>query len=236
MTTLFDGYRSDYGNVVEGSVRFSGLKHDFFLQAKVDILRRIIAARGLAGDDRLPRALDVGCGIGALHHFSRLLFEDLSSCDISADSADNPWVDYRAYEAPRLPYDDAAFDLAFAVCVVHHVPPAKWAGFVGEMRRVVRPGRIVCLIEHNPFNPLTKLAVMRCPFDEDAVLLNRWTSGKLLAGAGLKQVESDHFLLFQGPAACRGRSSGDCPAGRWVPNTPAARGCGQPCGAAVAFN
>ncbi len=201
MATLFDGYRSDYGDVVEDSVRFSGLKHDFFLQAKIDILRSIIASRGLAGDDRPLRALDVGCGIGALHPYGRTLFSELSGCDISAESidrakADNPWVDYRAYQAPRLPYDDAGFDLAFAVCVVHHVPPAEWPGFAAEMRRVVRPGGIVCLIEHNPLNPLTRLAVMRCPFDEDAVLLNRWTAEKLLAGAGLSEIESDHFLLF----------------------------------------
>ena len=39
------------------------------------------------------------------------------------------------------------------------------------MRRVVRPGGLLCIIEHNPFNPLTRLAVVRCEFDRDAVLL-----------------------------------------------------------------
>lgn len=201
MATLFDGYRSDYGDVVEESVRFSGLKHDFFLQAKADILHRIIAARGLGENGNAPKALDVGCGIGALHPFCRPLFPELSGCDISAESvdraqSDNPWADYRTYASPRLPYDDDVFDLAFAVCVVHHVPPADWPGFVAEMRRVVRPGGIVCLIEHNPLNPLTRLAVLRCPFDEDAVLLNSRTAQELLAGAGLSEIESDHFLLF----------------------------------------
>jgi len=72
-----------------------------------------------------------------------------------------------------LPYGDDCFNLAFAACVVHHVPPPDWPGFVAEMRRVVRPGGAVCLIEHNPLNPLTRLA-----------------------GAGLTEIESDHFLLF----------------------------------------
>ena len=50
------------------------------------------------------------------------------------------------------------------------------AGFVADMVRVTRPGGLVCVIEHNPLNPLTRLAVNRCPFDADAVLLR---SGQL---------------------------------------------------------
>lgn len=200
MTTLFDGYRSNYGEVVEDSVRFSGLEHGFFLRAKIDILGRILQQRGEAAS-RALRTLDVGCGIGALHPHGRDLFPDLSGCDISEESIDrarhdNPWVDYRSYRPPVLPYGDDAFDLAFAVCVVHHVPPEQWPVFVAEMRRVVRPGGIVCLIEHNPFNPLTKLAVLRCPFDADAVLLGRRRAERLLTSAGLKEIASQHFLLF----------------------------------------
>ncbi|TJW42050.1 MAG: SAM-dependent methyltransferase, partial [Mesorhizobium sp.] len=47
MSELFDGYRSSYGEVVEGSIRFSRLKHDFFLIAKADLLRRLVVERRL---------------------------------------------------------------------------------------------------------------------------------------------------------------------------------------------
>jgi SAM-dependent methyltransferase len=196
----FDDYRSSYRDVVEDSVKFSGLNHDFFLQAKIEVLEKTIAERRLGASQDI-KALDVGCGIGALHPFSRALLPNLSGCDISAGSIarareDNPWVDYRCYRAPDLPYDDETFDLAFAVCVVHHVPPAEWPSFIREMRRVVRPGGVVCIIEHNPLNPMTKLAVMRCPFDEDAVLLNRWKAEELLVSAGMKEVSAAHFLLL----------------------------------------
>ncbi|RAZ75259.1 class I SAM-dependent methyltransferase [Mesorhizobium atlanticum] len=201
MAALFDQYRSTYNRTVDESISFSGLKHDFFLQAKVEPLARVIAERGLAEGGAGVRALDVGCGIGALHPYVRPLFSTLDGCDISTESVarargDNPWVTYRDYPGPALPYADDTFDLAFAVCVVHHVPPEQWPAFVSEMRRVVRAGGAICLIEHNPFNPLTRLAVLRCPFDEDAVLISRHRAGRLLKAAGLADIDSRHFLLL----------------------------------------
>lgn len=107
-----------------------------------------------------------------------------------------PGVAYAAYAGPSLPYADATFDLAFAVCVAHHVPPEHWPNFFSEMRRVVRPGGVVAVIEHNPLNPLTRLAVLRCPFDEDAVLISRRKAGRLLQNAGLTEIDGRHFLVF----------------------------------------
>ena len=129
------------------------------------------------------------------------LFSSLSGCDISAESIarareENPGVAYAAYSGPSLPYADGTFDLAFAVCVAHHVPPEHWPDFFDEMRRVVRPGGAVAVIEHNPFNPLTRLAVLRCPFDEDAVLISRRKAGRLFQAAGLSEIEGEHFLMF----------------------------------------
>ncbi|WP_419907115.1 class I SAM-dependent methyltransferase [Hoeflea sp.] len=201
MATLFDGFRSNYGDVVEDSIGFSGLKHDFFLEAKARFLERLVKKRQLATTPDGPRTLDVGCGIGALHPYLSKVVPRLDGCDISEESiaranADNPWVSYRNYDAPRLPYADGVYDLAFAVCVMHHVPPADWPAFIDEMKRVVRPGGCVCIIEHNPLNPLTRLAVFRCPFDEDAVLLSHRKTAGLLASGGLRDVENEFFLLL----------------------------------------
>lgn len=201
MGQLFDDYRGNYGNVVDDSISFSGLKHDFFLVAKANLLHRLVHERGLRQAGRPVSALDVGCGIGALHGHLGGVFDQLSGCDISAGSiararSEHPDVAYKEYEAPNLPYEDGAFDLAFASCVLHHVPPPAWREFVGEMRRVVRPGGIACLIEHNPLNPLTRLAVFRCPFDEDAVLLSARKASGLFRDAGLSEIETEHILLL----------------------------------------
>ncbi len=197
---VFNAYRSNYEEVVQDSIGFSGLKHDFFLKAKADLLGRLVEARALGPAGQI-RALDVGCGVGALHPFLRSVLPNLSGCDISGESIDrarrdNLWVGYSEQEPETLPYRAESFDLAFAVCVLHHVPQKDWLAFVAEMKRVLRPGGIVCIIEHNPFNPLTRLAVLRCPFDEDAVLLRPGTTGRLLAESGFSSISSEHFLLF----------------------------------------
>lgn len=198
MAELFDAYKTTYGATVDDSINFSGLKHSFFLQAKVDVMQQLLPARGLTSD---VEALDVGCGIGTFHPLVRPLLPNLSGCDISSESIDrakqdNPWVKYSSYGGVTLPYRDATFDYAFAICVAHHVPPADWPAFFSEMRRVVRPGGLVSIIEHNPWNPLTRLAVLRCPFDEDAVLLRREKTATHLREAGLHDIDHTFFLLF----------------------------------------
>ena len=74
--------------------------------------------------------------------------------------------------------------------------PPNGAHFIAEMRRVVRPGGLVCVIEHNPLNPLTRLAVARCEFDRDAVLLGAGTTRKLMAAGGLRDICARYFLLL----------------------------------------
>jgi SAM-dependent methyltransferase len=201
MAELFDRYRRSYGEMVERSIRFSGLKHGFFLIAKAELLRRLVIERGLRQDGAGVRALDIGCGVGSLHPYLDGAFETLNGCDVSEESIlrarqANPHVAYRTCTSPSLPYEDGAFDLAFASCVLHHVPPASWPDFFREIRRVVRTGGVACIIEHNPYNPLTRLAVLRCPFDEDAVLLTAAKAESLYQVTGFGEIRSEHFLLL----------------------------------------
>jgi SAM-dependent methyltransferase len=199
MTELFDNYHKTYGAVVQSSIDFAGLPHSFFIVAKADILRALIATR--LNDVKKPHMLDVGCGIGALHPFLRGMLGRLCGTDVSAASVaqaqrNNPGVEYQVYDGETLPYKNATFDVMTAVCVMHHVPPSQWLSFVREGRRVVRPGGLLCVIEHNPFNPLTRLAVARCEFDRDAVLLRAARTQALLAEAGVSDIESRYFLVL----------------------------------------
>ena len=203
MAELFDKYDKSFGAVVQSSINFSGLPHSFFIAAKVDALRELIATR-LHGMHN-PHMLDVGCGVGEFHPFVQGMFGRICGADVSAASIAqarirNPGVQYEAYVGETLPYESAAFDLSVAICVLHHVPPTQWVGFLREMRRVVRPGGLVCLIEHNPLNPLTRLAVARCEFDRDAVLLRAGRARALMADAGLHDARSHYFLLLPSAA------------------------------------
>jgi SAM-dependent methyltransferase len=197
MSAQFDDYRHDYRDVVQSSIDFSGLPHDFFMRAKAVLLRALIAEK-LGGK---PAMLDIGCGVGSLHPLLHGTVGRLAGIDVSAQSiaqarTDNPDNDYRAFDGETIPFASGSFGLATAVCVLHHVPPAQWADFVAELRRVVRPGGLVCVIEHNPLNPLTRLAVMRCEFDRDARLLEAGKTQALMAQSGLSEIGARFFLLL----------------------------------------
>jgi SAM-dependent methyltransferase len=198
MTELFDSYRSNYRDVVQSSIDFSGLPHSFFMRAKADLLRELIARR--LGPEK-PAMLDVGCGVGSFHPLLRGMVGRLSGIDVSSASiaqarADNRDVNYQVFDGRSFPFDDADFDLVTAICVLHHVAPAEWAHFMSEMRRVVRPGGLICVIEHSPLNPLTRLAVARCEFDRNTVLLGAGKARKLMAAGGLREIDTRYFLLL----------------------------------------
>lgn len=199
MSSEFDRYDQNYSEVVEGSIKFSGLKHDFFLQAKIDIL--VPKLEAYFSQRQGLQALDVGCGVGTLHAYYSSLFKSLSGVDISNDCIEQaavsyPENDYRLIKGNSIPYENHSFDVTMTTCVMHHVPPQDWADFSAELKRVTRPGGMVCVIEHNPWNPLTRLSVLRCEFDHDAVLLSSRKTEGLLHEAGFKNVQSDFFLLF----------------------------------------
>ena len=212
MTELFDAYDRNYREVVQSSIDFSGLPHSFFMTSKADLLSEVVAAH--FGSAK-PSVLDIGCGVGTLHPLVKNTFSGLNGVDVSERSIAqaqqaNPWAQYKSYDGHALPYCDGDFDMVTAVCVMHHVVQAEWPEFVREASRVVRPGGLIGIIEHNPYNPLTRLAVRRCPFDKDAILLNSGLTGRLLREAGLRNVESRHFLLLPSAAPLARRTEGLC--------------------------
>jgi SAM-dependent methyltransferase len=94
------------------------------------------------------RALDVGCGPGALtaELARRLGAASVAAVDpappfVASTAERNPGVEVRAGRAEALPFEDHRFDVALAQLVLHFVadPPAA----ASEMRRVVRPGGAV---------------------------------------------------------------------------------------------
>ena len=128
-------------------------------------------------------------------------------------------MSYDVYDGATLPYSDGCFDLAFAICVVHHVPPRLWNVFASEMRRVLKPAGLALVFEHNPRNPLTMRVVNSCPFDADAVLLRNETAEALLSTAGFSRSTADLFCLFPLPTPGCGVSTAYFRASTSEPNT-----------------
>jgi SAM-dependent methyltransferase len=194
-----DAYPSHYRDDINRSIGFAGVDVDVFTRGKAENLVGVIdrfAPMHAAG----ARCLDIGCGIGILHPLLRPHVAQLAGADVSAEAietarAANPTVDYRSYEGTTLPYPDASFDVCSTVCVMHHVPPAHWPAFVAEAWRVTKPGGLFAVYEHNPLNPLTKVAVWRCPFDHDAVLLRAGRVIDLLEAQGF-EILAKEYLFF----------------------------------------
>jgi SAM-dependent methyltransferase len=116
-----------------------------------------LAARfaDLAAVRRGQRALDVGCGPGALtaELVSRLGTDAVCAVDPSPPFAVAarerlPGVEVAMAAAERLPFPDGAFDAALAQLVVHFM--ADPVAGLHEMGRVTRPGGVVaaCVWDH----------------------------------------------------------------------------------------
>ncbi|HLW89703.1 MAG TPA: methyltransferase domain-containing protein [Roseiarcus sp.] len=188
----------DYVAEVNRSIAFSGAKQDFFIAGKAKRLIDLLRRRGQ--DPAATRLLDIGCGVGLLHPPLMSELAAVVGVDVAADAlasarAANPGVRYEAYDGAHLPFENEAFDAAVAICVMHHVPPTQWEAFVAEAFRIVRPGGLFMVFEHNPWNPLTRLAVARCAFDYDAVLLSPLRLAGLLRHGGFKDVGRE-FMFF----------------------------------------
>lgn len=195
----FDDYVETYRAEIEDSIGFIGQDVDFFIEIKADMLLDI--ARRYIGPPEKIKALDIGSGVGLVDRFlkgsiGQLYGVDVEDGVVQKAKLNNPEVDYRKYDGERLPFEDNSFDLCFAINVMHHVPPALWENFSREMNRVLRPGGIAAVFEHNPINPLTRIAVARCEFDRDAVLLTHSKLKSLFRGANLDIAEDKYIVFF----------------------------------------
>jgi SAM-dependent methyltransferase len=195
----FDSWKDTYQQEVQKVIGFAGTSVDYCTEVKaltlLDVCRRHL------GDPGKLEALDLGCGVGLTDSFLAGDFGELWGIDVSAECVEsaarrNPGVHYQAYQGETLPFPDGRFDVVFAICVMHHVEPRSWRSFLDEMRRVTRPNGLNVVFEHNPINPLTRLAVYRCPFDADAVLLSQRRTARLFAESGLEVIDSRYILFF----------------------------------------
>lgn len=199
----FDAFAPSYDERLKDPLRdrFTGGEPGFFHARKRDLIRSYLESR-----NRHARALDyldVGCGRGELLGLLAGDFRRAAGCDPSAEmlaALDGTPAETRLQnDSGRVPFDDGSFDLVTAVCVYHHVPPAGRAALTREVTRVLRPGGIFCMIEHNPWNPITRAVVTRTPVDADAILLAPDEGRKLMRQADLTIDAQEFFLFF--PAA-----------------------------------
>ena len=150
------------------------------------------------------RALDVGCGPGALtaQLVERLGADRVSAVDpsapfVAATRERLPEVDVRSGDAEDLPFPDDGFDLAAAQLVVHFMTDPVVG--LREMARVTRPGGVVaaCVWDHageaGPLATFWRAAREMDPRVHDESGLAGAREGhlaELCDQAGLREIES----------------------------------------------
>jgi SAM-dependent methyltransferase len=163
-----------------------------------------------AGVQPGQRALDVGCGPGALtgELVARLgpamvVGVDPSESFVVAARERHPGVEVRQSAAEDLPFPDGAFDVTLAQLVVHFMADP----IVGlrEMARITRPGGVVvaCVWDHaggrGPLSPFWKAVRKTDPEAPDESELAGAREGhlaELFTSAGLHEV-GDTDLAIQ---------------------------------------
>lgn len=199
----FDAYNEQYSSAVTDAVTDAigvpGLDADFFVRAKAEYLRDLVT-HNFPDRDNLT-GLDLGCGVGLYHSPLENLFATLHGVDVSVScleraAALHPQVNYQAYDGKTLPFADNSLDVVFTICVMHHVPVDHWERFVGEMFRVLKPGGLILIFEHNPFNPVTRRIVSNCEFDADAVLVKPTVARRILTRSGFADVATNYILTI----------------------------------------
>jgi SAM-dependent methyltransferase len=197
----FDRFSGSYEELLKDPIRdrFTRSGQQFFHVRKRDLIRQHFSSLGV--DTRALRYLDVGCGKGELLSLLREDFHEVAGCDPSPGMlSSSEGVETRVQENPgKIPFDDAAFDFVTSVCVYHHVPPSSRLALTREAYRVLKPGGIFAIIEHNPYNPVTRLIVSRTPVDADAVLVRAAEVRGCMRAAGFTCDVPRYFLYFPEP-------------------------------------
>jgi SAM-dependent methyltransferase len=94
-----------------------------------------------------------------------------------------------------LPFRTGAFDVAFAFCVYHHIEEGDRVRHLRELSRVVRPGGLVVVFEHNPLNPVTRRVFHRAPIDQGCRMIARRRLRGLFEEAGLTDLAHGYVLF-----------------------------------------
>lgn len=204
----FDQFADEYEALQRAGLGASGEEPEYFAEYKLREIRRELARACAGRAPRVSQALDFGCGVGTSIGWFRRYFGQapLLGLDVSARSLDiarqrHPGEHLALFDGERIPLADGAVDLAYAMCVFHHIPAHQHLAVLRELHRVLRPGGRLFVFEHNPLNPLTVRVVNNCPFDENAVLIHAGVLRARLREAGFARAQAQYRVFF--PRALR---------------------------------
>ena len=195
----FDLLADEYDSLHKANVAITGEEPAFFAHYKVADLRQFVRREGAPARDILDFGSGIGNSIPAFRSCfpqSRLSCADVSPRSIEIARSRFPGPEQHVLVKRRVPLASCSQDIVFSACVFHHIPHEEHLRWLVELRRLVRPGGLLVVYEHNPHNPLTVHAVRACPLDVNARLVAPAELRSCAAQAGWRQARAAYKLFF----------------------------------------
>lgn len=200
----FDKFAEEYTATHAKNLAITGEGPEYFSRYKVEAA---VARLKQIGYPDPKRVLDFGCGIGNSAPFLRAAYPDadIIGLDVSEKSLEvarkrfPDAAEYRRYDGEGAIPLEPDFDYIFSSCVFHHIDAAEHVRLFAELRRLLAPGGVMTVFEHNPINPVTQYIVATCPFDDDAVLIGPREFCARQKKAGFRKLEVNYVGFFPGP-------------------------------------
>jgi SAM-dependent methyltransferase len=196
MPPEFDSYAREYSELLRDPLRDRFATNPlFFHQRKWSVIQEFFESSRRSM--REASWLDIGCGQGELLRLGQSAFARVAGCDLSQEMLKaSEGLEVRLQTTSNsLPFDSESFEFVTAVCVYHHVGLPDRDALTRDVFRILRPGGVLCVIEHNPLNPFTRHIVHRAPVDAHARLLAPSEASRLVASAGFARLDT-HFFLY----------------------------------------
>jgi len=156
------------------------------------------------------KGLDNGCGNGDLaravrEHCKSMTGADISKGMIALSKNKKSDVKFTCAPSDKLPFKDSAFDFVISTHLFHHLITDRLVdATVNEMKRVVKKGGIIVILDTNKLNPLSGfmqcLMVKRGVDTGDEKLLSPTKLIKILKKHNMKYIRYEvsctipHFL------------------------------------------
>lgn len=181
-----------YERVHDQVIKIVGGDSQFFYENRLRLLRRY------HGDLQPQTILDFGCGRGRMTDVFAQAYPEaaITGFDVSVQSIDVAKRTYghRASFCTEIP-EGTCYDLIVASGVFHHILPEKQCEELRNVGRLLAPGGVIVLFEHNPWNPVTQWIVRHEPFNFKSYLISPPHMRRLVSDAGL-ELEALRFTTF----------------------------------------
>lgn len=174
----------------------------YLMRRQVDAV--VEATRRWIGSPAECSVLDLGCSDGdaepfLAEHFARVVAMDIDETRIRTAQQRHCLANVQFVHLPQprpLPCDDGEFDVAVAFSLLHHLRRPERLATLAAVRRAVRPGGLVAMLEYNPFNPAALGLVLFGPEDHGSRPLVTSMVASLMRDGGLEVLDSRFLLWF----------------------------------------